>query len=55
MNFKQELFYIVYLLLILLYFSDSVHIGTDIKIQGTISGRKKYSFLYRSATKKCNF
>lgn len=28
MNFRQELFYIVYLLLILLYFSDSVHIGT---------------------------
>ena len=41
--------------LILLYFSDSVHRGTDIKIQGTISGRKKYSFLYKSAMKKCNF
>ena len=46
MNFKQELFYIFYLLLILLYFSDSVHIGYADQLGSGVRNLFKYSRLY---------
>ena len=46
MNFEQELFCIVYLLLILLYFSDSVHRGYADQLGSGVRNLFKYSRLY---------